>query len=83
MCLQVNNKQVVDIVGELVFFQGRNIEEWLSQIGAQIAKATEYSERAANLCVDSQSILIQAQGELSELYISLEELLRHEHCAPE
>ena len=63
----------VNIMGKGLSFHQKAVEEKLSQIGAKIAKATEYSEKAANLCVDSQSILMLAQDELSELYMSLED----------
>ncbi len=50
---------------------GARIEQALSKIGAKIADATELSQRAKELCVHSEMVLINVRQELEELYVSL------------
>ena len=49
------------------------IEQSLSKIGAKIADAAEFTQQAKKLCAHSEMVLINAQRELEELYVSLKE----------
>lgn len=57
----------------MVNIKCKRIEHKLSQLGAQIAKATDLSRQAKELTSSSESILINVQKEIEALYVSLED----------
>ena len=61
---------------DAVPFDASYIEQKLSRVGAKIAIAAELSEKANRLSQDARSSLADAQQEISELYISLGDILR-------
>ena len=55
---------------DIIDMEQKRIEQTLSQIGSQIADATQLSSKAAALTVHSESLLIGAQREIENLYVS-------------
>lgn len=51
----------------------RRLELKLSKIAAKIADATDLARQAKELAVNSEHLLIDAQTEIEDLYISLED----------
>jgi hypothetical protein len=56
---------------EIVPFERKRLEQSISKIGAKVADAVELSNKAKELTTGAESILIRAQQELEELYLSL------------
>jgi hypothetical protein len=57
---------------EIVPFERKRLEQSISKIGAKVADAVELSNKAKELTTGAESILISAQQELEELYLSLD-----------
>jgi hypothetical protein len=57
---------------EIVPFKCNRLEQSISKIGAKVADAVELSNKAKELTTGAESILIRAQQELEELYLSLD-----------
>lgn len=51
----------------------RRLEHKLSKIAAKIADATDMARQAKELAVNSERLLMDAQTEIDDLYISLED----------
>ena len=58
---------------DIVNIKFKRIEQKLSQIGAEIAVATDMSQQAKKMTSGSEAILINAQKEIEALYASLED----------
>lgn len=52
-----------------IHFDEKYLEQKISLIGARVAEATALAEKSQELCQKSSKILVNAQNELSELYI--------------
>lgn len=57
---------------KIINLQDRRIEQSLSQIGAKLAVAFELSQKAKEMSDSSEAILMSAQQDLQELYVSLD-----------
>lgn len=53
--------------------QVRHIEESVSRLGAKVADAVELSQKAKELSANSETLLINVQQALEELYVSIDE----------
>lgn len=58
--------------------QAKHIEESITRIGAKVADAVELSQKAKDLSADSETLLINVQQELEELYVSMDESIDSE-----
>ena len=58
---------------EIINLSEKRIEKGISQIGAKVADAVEISEKLRELSGQSVALLIDAQKELEELYVSMGE----------
>lgn len=58
---------------KVVRFEDRQFEQRLSEIGAKIADAVDFAHQAKELADRSETILVQAQKEVEELYLSFGE----------
>jgi 2-phosphoglycerate kinase len=56
---------------KIIPFDRKRLEQSISKIGAEVADAVELSIKAKEMTTSSESILIHAQQELEELYLSL------------
>jgi len=57
---------------EIILFERKRLEQSIAKIGAKVAGAVEFSNKAKELTTGVESILICVQQELEELYLSLD-----------
>lgn len=58
---------------EVINLRNKRIGQFITSIGAKVADAVELCQKAKELSASSEGILITAQRELEELYVSLDE----------
>ena len=62
--------------GDTLSFSEQSLEYKLSQISAKVVRATEISLSAKRLCDASNTLLMDAQIEIADLYESLSDILQ-------
>lgn len=55
---------------DIIDMEQKRVEQTLSKIGSKIADATQLSRKATALTIHSETLLIAAQREIENLYIS-------------
>ena len=68
--MELSTRGGISVEKDIVNMEQKRIEQALSQIGSKIADATQLSQKAAALTIHSETLLIDAQKEIENLYIS-------------